>query len=47
MNIQAGRAYGAQSMAAPLKRVLMRSAAKLAYEEAQAAIDLVGAEAPR
>jgi N-dimethylarginine dimethylaminohydrolase len=27
MNIQAGRAYGAQSMAAPLKRVLMRSAA--------------------
>lgn len=27
MNIQAGRAYGAQSMAAPLKRVLMRAAA--------------------
>jgi len=27
MNIQAGRAFGAQSMAAPLKRVLMRSAA--------------------
>jgi N-dimethylarginine dimethylaminohydrolase len=27
MNIQAGRAYGAQSMAAPLKRVVMRSAA--------------------
>ena len=27
MNIQTGRAYGAQSMAAPLKRVLMRSAA--------------------
>ena len=27
MNIQAGRSFGAQSMAAPLKRVLMRSAA--------------------
>jgi dimethylargininase len=27
MNIQAGRAFGAQSMAAPLRRVLMRSAA--------------------
>lgn len=27
MNIEAGRAYGAQSMAGPLKRVLMRSAA--------------------
>src|SRR5690606_24203967 len=27
MNIQAHRAYGSQSMAAPLKRVLMRSAA--------------------
>ena len=27
MNIQAGRTFGAQSMAAPLKRVLMRSAA--------------------
>ena len=27
MNIQAGRSFGAQSMAAPLRRVLMRSAA--------------------
>ena len=26
MNIQAGRSFGAQSMAAPLRRVLMRSA---------------------
>ena len=36
MNIQAGRPFGAQSMAAPLRRVLMRSAAS-AMRRAEAA----------